>query len=127
MNETAGWRAVDWMGAWMVAMLGGGAFAFRWLFIVPRETVGMCAAANAPGFCMPRGWVLHWQYLGAFGWVALALGLAAFFSGRRMFAPLAVGAGIVAVVNYDATLGIIGAALGVAAWGSVVAGRWGRG
>jgi uncharacterized BrkB/YihY/UPF0761 family membrane protein len=41
-----------------------------------------------------------------------------------MLAALGIGVGIAAVVNYNATTGIIGAALGLIAWISVVTGRY---
>lgn len=123
MSKTAGWSAEDWMGAWAVAMIGGGAFAFRWFAIKPIATVGMCAAANAPSICTPRHWVLVGAYMGVFGWAALALGLLAFFRGSRMLGAVALGLGIAAVVNYDGTQGIIGAALGLIAWLSAITGR----
>ncbi len=126
MTKQAGWVAEDWMGAWMAAMLGGGAFTFRWLFIMPRATVGLCAAANAPSICTPRAWVLSGQYHQVFGWAALALGLWAYFGANRMIAASALGLGVAAVVNYNGTQGMIGAALGLIAWLSLVTGRWQR-
>jgi hypothetical protein len=117
-------KAEDWMGLWVVAMLGGGMFIFRQLAIVPRATVGMCAAANAPAICHPRAAVLWLQYEQGFGWAALALGLAAFCAGWRWAAALALGMGIAAVVNYNATTGIIGAALGLVAWIGLCTGRY---
>lgn len=114
----------DLIGAVLAALTGGGAFAFRQLAIVPRATVGLCAAALHPAYCVPRGWVLHWQYLGSFGWVALVAGLIAFFWGSRVVAGLAIGLGIAAVVNYNGTAGIIGVALGVIAWLSLLTNRW---
>ncbi len=123
MGTIVQWKAQDLAGVALAALVGGGAFAFRELAIVPRATVGICAAASAPGWCVPRGWVLHWQYLGLFGWVALAAGLVAFFGGKRVIAGLAIGLGIAAVVNYNGTQGIIGAALGLAAWLSLLTNR----
>ncbi|GLR65979.1 hypothetical protein GCM10010909_06570 [Acidocella aquatica] len=124
MSKSFRWSAGDWMGLWMVAILGGGAFAFRLLAIAPRATVGMCAAANAPPICVPRHAVLTLQYYQGFGWAALALGLAAFFLGKRTPAVLALGIGIAAVVNYNATTGIIGAAFGLVTWLSLATGRY---
>lgn len=114
----------DLIAALLAALTGGGAFVFRQLAIVPRATVGICAAASPPGYCTPRGWVLHWQYLDIFGWVALAAGILAFFLGSRVIAGLAIGLGIAAVVNYNGTQGMIGAALGLIAWLSLLTGRW---
>lgn len=127
MSKTMRWTGADWLGLAVALGLGGGAALFRWLAIVPRATVGICAAADAPGYCTPRGWVLHWQYLGAFGWVALALGLLAFWRGWRLAGAAALGVGVAAVVNYNGTQGVIGAALGLLAWMSMVTGRWERG
>jgi hypothetical protein len=116
--------AEDWMGLWLVAMIGVGMFAFRELAIVPRATVGLCAAANAPAICAPRAAVLWLQYQQLFGWAALALGVAAFVSGKRLASVLALSVGIAAVVNYNATTGIIGAALGLIAWIGLCTGRY---
>lgn len=112
------------MGLWVVAMIGGGMFAFRQFAIVPRATVGLCAAANAPTICGPRAAVLWLQYEQGFGWAALAFGLAAFFFGRRSLAVFGVAVGIAAVVNYNATTGIIGAAFGLVTWIGVNTGRY---
>lgn len=124
MSKGFHWSAADWTGLCLTAILGGGAFAFRLLAIAPRATVGLCAAANPPAFCAPRHAVLMAQYYQGFGWAALALGLAAFFLGRRAPAALALGLGIAAVVNYNATTGIIGAALGLVAWLGLATGRY---
>ncbi|GAN81886.1 hypothetical protein [Acidocella aminolytica] len=123
MSTIVHWKGQDLAGVALAALVGGGAFVFRELAIVPRATVGICAASAAPGWCVPRSWVLQWQYLGLFGWVALAAGLAAFFSGSRILAGLAVGLGIAAVVNYNGTEGVVGAALGLVAWLSLLTGR----
>lgn len=116
----------DWAGIALVAIIGGGAAAFRQLAIVPRATVGICAAANAAAFCGPRSAVLWLQYQQLFGWAALVLGLAAFLRGWRFAGALAIGVGIAAVVNYNGTTGIIGAALGLFAWMGVNTGRYAR-
>ncbi len=116
MRKNIDWRVIDGWGVGLAVLLAGGAFAFRQLAIAPRATVGMCAAPHAPAFCVPRHWVLLGQYYGVFGWAALAVGLLAFFGASRLAGALALGLGIAAVVNYDGTLGIVGAALGLAAW-----------
>ncbi|WP_297366591.1 hypothetical protein [Acidocella sp.] len=127
MTKEARLRAGDAATALLAAMVGGGFFLFRYFLIVPRATVGICAAQTPPLYCVPRLWVLKAQIFGLFGWVALALGILAFISGKRPFAGLALGAGIAAVVNYNGTAGIIGADLGIAAWGSLLARRPGWG
>jgi hypothetical protein len=123
MSKTTKWGATDWLCLALAGLIGGGVFAFRWFAVVPVSTVGQCAAANAPAFCTPRHWMLLGQYYDAWGWSGLALGLAAFFLGSRVLAALALGAAIASVVNYNATQGIIGAALGLAAWGSLISNR----
>ena len=126
MGTIVHFRLRDFIGVALAALTGGGAFAFRQWAIVPRATVGICAATPHPAYCIPRSWVLHWQYLGSFGWAALAAGLIACFWGSRIIAGLAVGLGIAAVVNYNGTQGVIGAALGLVAWLSLITGRWQR-
>jgi hypothetical protein len=117
----------DWAGLAAVVLVGGGMAAFRQVAIVPRVTVGLCAAANAPfAFCGPRAAVLWLQYQQLFGWAALALGLAGFCLGRRWPSVFAIGIGIAAVVNYNATTGILGAALGLFAWIGLNTGRYTR-
>ncbi len=120
----AKFRTVDLAGLALVALIGGGMFAFRWFAIRPVWTVGACAAPDAPGFCLPREAVLKLQYYQGFGWAAFALGLAAFMLGWRLAAALAVAVGIAAVVNYNGTTGILGAALGLTAWLSLATGRY---
>jgi len=115
---------VDAAGLALVALIGGGMFAFRWFAIRPVWTVGACAASGAPAFCLPREAVLKLQYYQGFGWAAFALGLAAFILGWRLAAALAVAVGIAAVVNYNGTTGILGAALGLTAWLSLATGRY---
>ncbi len=116
--------AADWAGIWIVAVIGFGMFAFRAFAIVPRATVGLCVAANAPPLCVPRAAVLWLQYQQLFGWAALALGAAGFFLGRRWPAVLGLAVGIAAVINYNATTGVIGAALGLITWISIDTGRF---
>ncbi len=123
MTKTTRPGALDLIGLALVLFIGGGAELFRQLAIVPRATVGICAAANAPAFCAPRAAVLKLQYFHAFGWVALALGIATFILGRRLPGALAIGVGIAAVVNYNGTYGILGAAFGLFAWLGLLTGR----
>ena len=114
----------DWYGLTAVAVIGVGAWLFRFQTIQPFWTVGACAAANRPAFCGPRAAVLWLQYEHLFGWVAFLLGLAAFVLGRRWLGVLAIGIGIAAVINYNGTTGILGAALGLFAWMGVKTGRY---
>jgi hypothetical protein len=124
MNKMIRPRAEDWMGLWLVALVGGGMFAFRKLAIVARMTVGLCAAANAPVFCAPRAAVLWLQYQQAFGWAALLCGIAGFALGRRWPGVLAMAIGFTAVVNYNAAMGVMNAAHGLVAWVGPFTGRY---
>ncbi len=126
MAKSLRFGAPDWACLALVSLIGGGAAAFRQLAIVPRATVGICAAADAPAFCAPRAAVLWLQYEQLFGWAAFFLGLAAFILGRRLPGALALGIGIAAVVNYNGTTGILGAALGLFAWIGLNTGRYGK-
>ncbi len=110
----------DLAGIWMVTLIATAMFAFREFAIVPRATVGLCAAADAPGFCAARATVLWLQYQQLFGWAALALGLVGFFLGSRWPAVFAIAVGIAAVVNYNATTGIVGGARNSSTWENLV-------
>ena len=70
--------------------------------------------------------VLWLQYQQAFGWTALLCGIAGFVLGKRWPGVLGVAVGIAAVVNYNATTGIIGAAFGLISWIGLVTGRYGN-
>ena len=95
----------------------GAMLLFRARYVEPREWGALCAAAGAPFACLPRAglqWLQHWQLWGA---GALSLGLWA-FAGRAPF-PVRVAAvalGAVAAANYNASWGVLGAALGAWAW-----------
>ena len=115
------------LGILTVILIGGGMALFRQLFIVPRATVGLCAAATgAPSYCAPRAAVQWLQYQQAFGWAALVLGVIGFCTGHRWAGILAVAVGVAATVNYNATTGIIGASLGLLAWIGLETGRYAR-
>jgi hypothetical protein len=90
---------------------------FRYLYVEPREWGTICAASGPlPVPCYPRMGLVWLQREYLWGGVALALGLVAFLA-RGPFAVCvaAVVVGIAAVENYNATWGMVGAALG--AWG----------
>ncbi len=117
-------KDADWHGLSIISGIGVAAWLFRFKTIEPFWTVGACAAANPPGFCIPREAVLWLQYHQLFGWAAFALGVAALVFGRRWPGVLAVGIGIAAVVNFNATTGILGAAFGLMAWIGLNTGRY---
>ena len=127
MAKLIRFKDADWFGLAAIVAIGGGMAMFRQMAIVPRATVGICAAMPSPAWCAPRAAILWLQYQQLFGWLALFLGLIAFATGRRIPATLAVALGIAAVVNYNATAGIFGAALGLLAWIGLNTGRYGVG
>ncbi len=90
--------------------------AYRYWYIEPRHWGATCAAADAPAICAPRAALLWLQHWWLWGGAALGLGLAAFISGRQPLATAAVALGVVAIINYNATWGAIGVALGAWAW-----------
>ncbi len=125
MSQPARFTNADWNGVTAIALIGVGMALFRQVAIAPRTTVGLCAAANAPvAFCAPRAAVLWLQYEQLFGWAALILGLIGFCGGKRWAGVLGIAIGIAAVVNYNATTGIIGASLGLLAWLGIITGRY---
>ena len=96
------------MAAWLAALL-----AYRAWGIEPRAWGAICAAADPPWACAPRDALLWAQYQSVFGDAALALGLAGFVARWNWLAIAALAIGIAGVVNYDASWGMPGAALGV--------------
>ncbi len=106
----------DQTGIAVVVAVSALAIAFRQLTIVPRAFVAICAGHHAPLICAPRQAVLWAQYEGWFGIAALILGLLAFALARRSLGVAALAVGIAAVVNYNGTEGIIGAAFGLWGW-----------
>jgi hypothetical protein len=107
----------DWVGIFTVAAATAGLLAYRAWFIEPRAWGAICAAAAPPLACAPRAALLWLQQTYLWGGIALALGLLAFLV-RTPFAVrvAAVVAGVAAVANYNATWGMLGAALGAWAW-----------
>lgn len=89
---------------------------YRRFGVEPRFWAGVCMAAHPPLACALRQAVVWLQGQGLWGLAALALGLAAFATRRFTLSPLAVALGAAAVVNYNAGLGMLGAALGVWTW-----------
>jgi hypothetical protein len=108
----------DWAGLAIVALATSGLIAYRAVYIEPRAWGTICAAAaGAPLACGPRSALVWLQREYLWGGMALALGLVAFlWRGPFVVAVAAVVMGIAAVENYNATWGMVGAALGAWAW-----------
>ncbi len=105
----------DWCGILAVVALTGAMFAYRLWFVEPREWGTLCVAAERPFMCTPRAALVWLQHYGLWGLGALALGIAGVLWGRFVVCVAAVTLGAMAVLNYNATWGMLGAALG--AWG----------
>jgi hypothetical protein len=109
-------RRSDWIGGAVVAIALAALMAYRAEFIEPRAWGAACAAAAPPLACLPRAGLLWLQQYGLWGLGGLALGLWAFLGGPFAAAVGAVALGAAGVVNYNASFGLLGAALGAWAW-----------
>ena len=102
--------------ACLLAVLAG-AVAYRAVYLEPRAWGALCAGAAAPLACLPRAGLLWMQHFYLLGIASLACGIAAFFlRGPFALAIAAIALGIVAVENYNASWGMLGAALGAWTW-----------
>jgi hypothetical protein len=106
----------DVVGCTTVMVVVTGLLLYRAAFIEPRIWGAACAAVAPPPACSVRTGLLWMQYQGLWGIGALAFGLWAFRGGPFAIQVVAVALGAAAVVNYNATYGMLGAALGVWAW-----------
>jgi hypothetical protein len=107
----------DWIWLAVVLAAGFGMAEYRAVYIEPRSWGAVCAAAGAPWACVPRAGLLWLQTKYLFGVISLVLGVGAFLMrGPRWLAAVAMIVGIAGVQNYNATWGMLGAALGAWAW-----------
>ncbi len=107
----------DLVGLAVVVAATAGLIAYRYAYIEPRAWGAICAAASPPLACAPRAALLWLQQKYLWGGVALALGLWAFvFRGPFAVAVAAIVVGVAGVENYNATWGMVGAALGAWCW-----------
>ncbi len=106
----------DLIGIAITLLISIAAFIFRDATISPRAFVALCAAPHAPLVCLPRHAVLWAQYERLFGLTALLLGLLAFAFANRPIGIAALTLSVTAIINYNGTEGIIGAALGLWGW-----------
>jgi hypothetical protein len=109
-------RPGDWIGLAVVAASLGLLLAYRAVFVEPLSWGALCASALPPGACLPRAVLLWAQYWYLWGGCGLFLGLLAFLGAPFAVAVAAVAVGIAGVVNYNASWGMLGAALGAWAW-----------
>ncbi|MFT8244308.1 hypothetical protein [Roseomonas sp. BN140053] len=113
------------LGGLLAVVLAVGAMAiYRAVWVEPREWGAACLdLSQAPLACLPRAgllWLQHWQLWGG---AALLLGLWGFIGSPNWVRVAAVALGIIAILNFNATWGMLGAALGAWAWVGAVARR----
>jgi hypothetical protein len=116
LGLSPGWRQADYAGLGIVLLATAAVFGFRAAYVEPREWGAWCAAASAPLVCLPRAGLLWAQQHQLWGLGALLLGLWAFLGAGLAVSVAAVALGIAAVANYNATWGMLGAALGAWSW-----------
>lgn len=106
----------DWIGLAAVAAWLGALLAFRAVIVEPRAWAAACVIVYPPLACLPRAGLLWMQAWGLWGLPAVALGLWSLRGAPFAVAVAAVALGAAGVVNYNASWGMLGAALGGWAW-----------
>lgn len=108
-----------------LAILVVGAMAlYRGVWVEPRAWGAACldlSAAGTPLACWPRAGLVWLQHWGLWGLGALALGVWSFLGAPRAVRAAAVALGLVALLNHNATYGVLGAWLGAWAWARALA------
>jgi len=103
IRRAFGWAAVLALGFALAAWL-------RYGVIQPEEIGIRCGQADAPGWCVPRQWLILAQHYRVWGWVALASAVIGLFVtlpvpvGRLIIAIAALFSAL-ALILYNATLG----------------------
>ncbi len=110
--------ARDRWGLGVVVASTAALIVYRYVYIEPRAWGAICAASSGvPLACYPRAALVWLQGKYLWGEAALGLGLLAFLArGPFVVCVAAVLVGIAAVENYNATWGMVGAALGAWSW-----------
>ncbi len=106
----------DRVGIGLVLAATAALLVFRARYVEPRAWLGYCTAAHPPLACLPRGWLLWLQTRGWWGAAGFACGLWAFLGGPFAAAVAGLALGIAGVIDYNATWGMLGAALAVWGW-----------
>ncbi len=110
------WRRLDGAGLLIVGIAVAGLIQFRLHYVEPRAWDVRCAAGAAPLVCGLRAASLWLQDNYVWGVGGLVLGLGALVRGARVVCISAVVIGVAGVLNYNASWGMLGAALGVWGW-----------
>jgi hypothetical protein len=110
------WCRLDWVGITVVGVAIAGLIQFRLSYVEPRVWDMRCEVSAPLLVCGPRAALLWLQQYDLWGSAGLVLGILAFMWGNRMACVSAVVVGIAGVINYNASWGMLGAALGFWGW-----------
>jgi hypothetical protein len=104
-RRALGWAAVPAIGFAL-------AFWLRYGVIQPEAIGILCGQAGAPGWCVPRQWLILGQYYAVWGWIALiGAGIALFVAlpPHLMRIVLAVSLlfSTLALILYNTTMGAV--------------------
>ena len=106
----------DWAGIAAVVVVFGLFQAFRLIWMEPRS-VGLACLHGGPSLVCSTlsglAWVIHFYVIGG---VALLCGIWAITRGSLLPAVLSVCLGVVGMIDYNISWGLLGAALGVWTW-----------
>jgi hypothetical protein len=128
MVGVMGVRRIDCLFIGLVGLVVAGLWVFRAIYVEPVAWGARCALAGAPLGCLPRAGLLWLQQTGLWGGLALVLGVWAFVGRQMLVGVAAVLLGVAAVIDYNATWGMLGMALGGWVWiMSVPGGRTSKG
>jgi hypothetical protein len=109
-------RRIDGIGVCLVGVAVVGLLRYRAIYVEPVSWGARCAPDAAPLACAPRAVLLWLQQKQLWGALALLVGVCAFFIEHVAMAVAAVLFGAMAVINYNATWGMLGLALGGWIW-----------
>ena len=106
----------DVMGLALVGVTLALMMEFRAVYVEPREWGAICVGVDPPLSCIPRNITLWLQ--GWYGWGAAALyaGLLTLIRSPSGVSVAAVSLGTLAIVNQNATWGVLGMLLGAWSW-----------
>jgi hypothetical protein len=103
-------RALSWAA---IAALGFALALWLRYGVIQPEAIGiLCGQADAPGWCVPRQWLILGQYYEIWGWVALVSGAIGLFVTLprpmlRTLLGIAVLFSALALILYNTTLGAV--------------------
>jgi hypothetical protein len=109
-------RKRDWRGLLGVIAAAAAMMAFRAVYVEPAVWGSVCLEPGRPFSCLLRDGLNFGQFWQLWGGTALAAAVVAFISRAFWAAPLAVALGAIAVINFNATWGMIGAFTGAWLW-----------